>query len=149
MKLPLIAIGSLETLIEVARQRYAAGELGSIEGWDSAHLSPMIDARRMEVYNAIFSASGKALTQVKAEIIDESSFAQWRGDAPFIILGDGAAKCHQTLPWSILVDVKPSARGLARMAEELFNRGESEDIAYFEPLYLKDFIVTTAKKKLF
>ncbi len=149
LKLPLIAIGSLETLVEVARQRYAAGELGSIEGWDSAHLSPMIDARRMEVYNAIFSTSGEALTQVKAEIIDEESFAQWRGEAPFIIFGDGAAKCHHALPWSILVDVKPSAMGLARMAEELFNSGESEDIAYFEPLYLKDFIVTTAKKKLF
>ncbi len=146
---PLIAVGSLETMVEVARQNYASGEYGEIEGWNSAYLAPMIDARRMEVYNSIFESSGKQLSEVKAEIIDENSFAQWRGGAPFIIFGDGAAKCHQALDWCHMIEVKPSVMGLAPLAQRLYEQGAREDIAYFEPLYLKDFIATTPKKKLF
>lgn len=148
-KKPLIAVGSLDAMTQVTIQQYATGELGEIVNWDNAHLTPMIDARRMEVYSAIFNTSGEAITEVGAEIIDENSFGQWHNQAPFIIFGDGAAKCHSMLPWAKIIDIKPSARGLAPLAQRLFDEGKVEDIAYFEPFYLKDFIATTPKKKLF
>ena len=146
---PLIAIGSLNALTEVAREDYEAGIL-DVEGWDDAVLCPMVDARRMEVYTQRFDAEGKALSEVSAEIIDGESFAAERvSERPFVIFGNGAAKCSEVLEGATLIDVAPSARGLARLAEEAFVAQKFEDIAYFEPFYLKDFVVTTSTKKLF
>ena len=146
---PLIAIGSLNALTEVAREDYEAGIL-DVEGWDDAVLCPMVDARRMEVYTQRFDAEGKALSEVSAEIIDGESFAAERvSERPFVILGNGAKKCEEVLSGAQWVAVAPSARGLVRLAEEAFEAGQFEDIAYFEPFYLKDFVVTTSKKRLF
>ena len=146
---PLIAIGSLNALTEVAREDYEAGIL-DVEGWDDAVLCPMVDARRMEVYTQRFDAEGKALSEVSAEIIDGESFAVERvSERPFVIFGNGAKKCEEVLSGAQWVAVAPSARGLVRLAEEAFEAGQFEDIAYFEPFYLKDFVVTTSKKRLF
>lgn len=146
---PLIAIGSLNALTEVAREDYEAGIL-DVEGWDDAVLCPMVDARRMEVYTQRFDAEGKALSEVSAEIIDGESFAAERvSERPFVIFGNGAKKCEEVLSGAQWVAVAPSARGLVRLAEEAFEAGQFEDIAYFEPFYLKDFVVTTSKKRLF
>ena len=146
---PLIAIGSLNALTEVAREDYEAGIL-DVEGWDDAVLCPMVDARRMEVYTQRFDAEGKALSEVTAEIIDGESFAAERvSERPFVIFGNGAKKCEEVLSGAQWVAVAPSARGLVRLAEEAFEAGEFEVIAYFEPFYLKDFVVTTSKKRLF
>ncbi|MBQ1205320.1 MAG: tRNA (adenosine(37)-N6)-threonylcarbamoyltransferase complex dimerization subunit type 1 TsaB [Alistipes sp.] len=146
---PLIAIGSLNALTEVAREDYEAGIL-DVEGWDDAVLCPMVDARRMEVYTQRFDAEGKALSEVSAEIIDGESFAAERvSERPFVIFGNGAKKCEEVLSGVQWVAVAPSARGLVRLAEEAFEAGRFEDIAYFEPFYLKDFVVTTSKKRLF
>lgn len=146
---PLIAIGSLNALTEVAREDYEAGIL-DVEGWDDAVLCPMVDARRMEVYTQRFDAEGKALSEVSAEIIDGESFAAERvSERPFVIFGNGAKKCEEVLSGAQWVAVAPSARGLVRLAEEAFEAGRFEDIAYFEPFYLKDFVVTTSKKRLF
>ena len=146
---PLIAIGSLNALTEVAREDYEAGIL-DVEGWDDAVLCPMVDARRMEVYTQRFDAEGKALSEVTAEIIDGESFAAERvSERPFVIFGNGAKKCEEVLSGAQWVAVAPSARGLVRLAEEAFEVGQFEDIAYFEPFYLKDFVVTTSKKRLF
>ena len=146
---PLIAIGSLNALTEVAREDYEAGIL-DVEGWDDAVLCPMVDARRMEVYTQRFDAEGKALSEVSAEIIDGESFAAERvSERPFVIFGNGAKKCEEVLSGAQWVAVAPSARGLVRLAEEAFEEGRFEDIAYFEPFYLKDFVVTTSKKRLF
>lgn len=146
---PLIAIGSLNALTEVAREDYEAGIL-DVEGWDNAVLCPMVDARRMEVYTQRFDAEGKALSEVSAEIIDGESFAAERvSERPFVIFGNGAKKCEEVLSGAQWVAVAPSARGLVRLAEEAFEAGRFEDIAYFEPFYLKDFVVTTSKKRLF
>ena len=146
---PLIAIGSLNALTEVAREDYEAGIL-DVEGWDDAVLCPMVDARRMEVYTQRFDAAGKALSEVSAEIIDGESFAAERvSERPFVIFGNGAKKCEEVLSGAQWVAVAPSARGLVRLAEEAFEAGRFEDIAYFEPFYLKDFVVTTSKKRLF
>lgn len=146
---PLIAIGSLDALTEVAREDYEAGII-DVDRWDEAHLCPMVDARRMEVYTQLFDARGVAESEVRAEVVTESSFAAERGDGrPFIIFGNGAAKCAQILPDAQLISVAPSARGMARLSEAAFARRQFEDIAYFEPFYLKDFVVTTSKKRLF
>lgn len=146
---PLIAIGSLDALTEVAREDYEAG-IVDVERWDEATLCPMVDARRMEVYTQLFNAAGEAVSEVEAKIIDEQSFRDERTSGrPFVIFGNGAAKCSEVLQGATLIDVAPSARGLARLAEEAFVAQKFEDIAYFEPFYLKDFVVTTSKKKLF
>lgn len=146
---PLIAIGSLDALTEVAREDYEAG-IVDVERWDEATLCPMVDARRMEVYTQLFNAAGEAVGEVEAKIIDDESFCDERNSGrPFVIFGNGAAKCSEVLGGATLIDVAPSARGLARLAEEAFVAQKFEDIAYFEPFYLKDFVVTTSKKKLF
>lgn len=144
---PLIAIGSLDALTEVAREDYEAG-IVDVERWDEATLCPMVDARRMEVYTQIFSSAGEPLSEVSAEIVSEESFAKWRGEGEFVIFGNGAAKCQQVLEGAKYIDVVPSARGLVRLAEQKLSQGEVEDIAYFEPFYLKDFVVIPSKKKL-
>lgn len=146
---PLIAIGSLDALTEVAREDYEAGII-DVDRWEEAHLCPMVDARRMEVYTQLFDCNGCAESAVTAEVVDAESFAAVRADGrPFVLFGNGAAKCAEVLTGTTLVEVAPSARGLARLAEAAYERGEFEDIAYFEPFYLKDFVVTTSKKKLF
>lgn len=146
---PLVAVGSLDALAEVAREDYEAGIL-SVDGWENAYLCPMVDARRMEVYAQVFDADGRPQSEVSAEVIDAESFAAFRSQGrPFVIFGSGARKCADVLPDAKLVEVTPSARGLARLAQQALDEGRTVDIAYFEPLYLKDFVVTTSRKKLF
>lgn len=146
---PLVAIGSLDALVEVAREDNEAGILG-VEHWGEALLCPMVDARRMEVYAQVFDVQGHAQNEVSAKVIDGESFASYRRTGrPFVIFGSGAQKCAEVMPDAVLVEVAPSARGLARLAQQALDAGQTEDIAYFEPLYLKDFVATTSKKKLF
>lgn len=147
LQIPLIAVGSLDAMTEVAREDFEAGILG-VESLDDKWLCPMVDARRMEVYAQVFSSSGVAQCDVRAEVVGEESFSEWRKNRKMVIFGNGAAKCREVLPDAIYVNVTPSARGLARLAEERLKAGEVEDIAYFEPFYLKDFIVIPSKKKL-
>ena len=147
---PLIAIGSLDALVEVAREDAEAG-IVDVDDFERATLCPMVDARRMEVYTQLFNGRGEAQGEVEAKIIDEQSFAEEIAAAEeFVIFGNGAAKCAGTLSERVkLIDIAPSARGLARLAQEALDAGRTEDIAYFEPFYLKNFVVTTSKKKLF
>ena len=147
LNIPLLAVGSLEALNDVAIKDYEAGII-QVEGWDEAFLCPMVDARRMEVYTQIFNSRCESQSEVSAEIITEDSFSQWRAKGKLVIFGNGAAKCQEMLPDAIYIDVAPSARGLTRIAHQLFEAGKTEDIAYFEPFYLKDFVVIPSKKKL-
>ena len=147
--IPLIAIGSLDALTEVAREDFEAGILDVEEtDWAQAKLCPMVDARRMEVYAQVFDVEGKPESDVVAEVVTEDSFKEWRAKGKFVIFGNGAKKCAEVLPDAIIESVVPSARGIVRLAEEAFNAGKFEDLAYFEPFYLKDFIVIPSKKKL-
>lgn len=150
LRKPLVAIGSLDALVEVAREDAEAGII-DVDNFERATLCPMVDARRMEVYTQLFNGLGEALSEVEAKVIDEQSFAEEIAQAEeFVIFGNGAAKCAGTLSEKAkLVEVAPSARGLARLAQEALDAGRTEDIAYFEPFYLKNFVVTTSKKKLF
>ena len=148
LDIPLIAIGSLDALTEVAREDYDAGILDiEEEEWAKAKLCPLVDARRMEVYAEVFDNEGKALTDVVAEVVTEDSFREWRKDK-FVIFGNGAKKCTELLSDAIFVDIAPSARGIVRLAEESFKAQKFEDLAYFEPFYLKEFLVIPSKKKL-
>ena len=127
----LVAVGSLDALAEVAVEDHEAG-IVDVENWEHAMLCPMVDARRMEVYTRLYDSAGRPLTDVAAEVVTADSFAEWR---------------H--LPDAVYINVVPSARGLARLAQQRLTEGKTEDIAYFEPFYLKDFIVIPSKKKLF
>ena len=147
LQIPLVAVGSLDALAEVAIEDNEAGIL-DVKDWNDAVLCPMVDARRMEVYTRLFNAAGEPLSEVSAEIVTEQSFAEWRKDRQLVIFGNGAAKCREILPDATYVNITPSARGLARLAEQRLQEGKTEDIAYFEPFYLKDFIVIPSKKKL-
>lgn len=145
--IPLIAVGSLDALVEVAREDFEAGIL-DVEQWDKALLCPMVDARRMEVYTQMFTSSGEPMSDVAAEIITAESFAKERAENQLVIFGNGASKCCEYMPDARYVNITPSARGLVRLAERRLQAGEVEDIAYFEPFYLKDFVVIPSKKKL-
>ena len=147
LQIPLVAVGSLDSMVQVAREDYEAGII-DVDNWDDAVLCPMVDARRMEVYTQMFDANGKPLNEVKAEIVTEDSFADWRSGRPFVIFGNGAAKCREVLNDATYINITPSARGLAALAHQRFEAGKTEDIAYSEPFYLKDFIVIPSKKKL-
>ena len=146
---PLVAVGSLDALAEVAREDYEAGIL-AVDDWSNALLCPMVDARRMEVYAQVFDAEGRPQSEVSAEVVDAGRFAAFRGlGRRFVIFGSGARKCAGILSDAVCVEVTPSARGLAWLAQQALDEGRTEDIAYFEPFYLKDFVVTTSRKKLF
>lgn len=147
LNIPLVAVGSLEALAAVAIEDYEAGII-SVEGWDEALLCPMVDARRMEVYVQIFDTQCREQAEVTAEVVTADSFAQWREGRKFVIFGNGAEKCCEMLPDATYINVVPSARGLARLAHQRLEAGAVEDIAYFEPFYLKDFVVIPSKKKL-
>lgn len=149
LNVPLIAVGSLDALAKVAREDNEAGILDvEDEDWANGRLCPMVDARRMEVYAQVFDNQGQALSDVAAEVVNAESFKKWREEGKLIIFGNGAAKCSEVLDDALLVSVAPSARGIVALAEEAFNAGNFEDLAYFEPFYLKDFIVIPSKKKL-
>ncbi|MGY6648887.1 tRNA (adenosine(37)-N6)-threonylcarbamoyltransferase complex dimerization subunit type 1 TsaB [Wenyingzhuangia sp. IMCC45574] len=134
--IPLISIHSLKSLA-----KSITVEQGLIV--------PMLDARRLEVYAAVFDSEYNFIKEVAAEIIDENSFSEFLTQGPVTFLGDGAAKCEEiiTHPNASFIDGKfPSTKEMCALAEEKFQAKEFEDVAYFEPFYLKDFVVTPSKK---
>ncbi|MBQ6988949.1 MAG: tRNA (adenosine(37)-N6)-threonylcarbamoyltransferase complex dimerization subunit type 1 TsaB [Alistipes sp.] len=147
LQIPLVAVGSLDSMVQVAREDHEAGII-DVDNWNDAVLCPMVDARRMEVYTQMFDTQGQPLNEVKAEIVTEESFKEWRNERQLVIFGNGAAKCREVLNDATYINVTPSARGLAVLAHQRLEAGQTEDIAYFEPFYLKDFIIIPSKKKL-
>ena len=147
--IPLIAIDSLRSLAACLVEEVEAG-IVDIEEWERVALCPMIDARRMEVYAELFDTALNPTSEVVAEVVHDRSFCEvLLENKKLVIFGNGAPKCSGILEWAECVDVAPSARGLCAEAERKLQAGETEDVAYFEPFYLKDFIVTASKKKLF
>ncbi|MES2375301.1 MAG: tRNA (adenosine(37)-N6)-threonylcarbamoyltransferase complex dimerization subunit type 1 TsaB [Bacteroidota bacterium] len=138
---PLIAV---ETLAAMAQGVIDGGEIG-----DNTLLCPMIDARRMEVYTALFDANGAVVKPTSAEIIDEYSFNEPLKTNKILFFGDGAEKCREVLSASpnaqFITDFANSATHLTKKAIEKFANADFEDVAYFEPFYLKDFLVTQKK----
>jgi len=115
---------------------------------DCKYIVPMIDARRMEVYCAVYSADGKRLTEISPEIIDGDSFAEYKKDG-ILFIGDGALKCRDAIKEGQFVGENPNAKGLVTPAFRAYDEKRFENTAYFEPFYLKEFVATTSKKNLF
>ena len=102
----------------------------------------MIDARRMEVYMAFFQA-GKQLTDIKAHIVETNSFSNMLAKKEVLFFGDGAEKCQGLISHenaTFITNVYPSAKDMVALAENAFLQKQFENIAYFEPYYLKDFV---------
>ncbi len=146
---PLISVGTLDALAyQVAQHPQDYGlTLNS-----STLLCPMIDARRMEVYTALFDDAGTPITGIEARIIDDNSYAPELDIREVIFFGNGAAKCKLVLNHPnarFPCDVHASARFMSALANNRYNLHEFEDVAYFEPFYLKDFVATLPRNKLF
>ena len=111
----------------------------------------MIDARRMEVYSAVFTPDGRQIRETAPAIIDGSSFSDLLAEGPVLFIGDGAGKCADVIssPDAHFVTVCPDAASMLRPAETEYKEKRFKDVAYFEPFYLKDFVATVSKKKLF
>ncbi|SDT91601.1 tRNA threonylcarbamoyladenosine biosynthesis protein TsaB [Polaribacter sp. Hel1_33_78] len=111
---------------------------------------PMLDARRLEVYASVFNEKHQKIREIKAEIIDENSFCEYLERSKVYFLGDGSQKCKKIITHknAIFIDAKfPSAQEMAKLSYEKYKISDIENVAYFEPFYLKDFIVIPEKKK--
>ncbi len=145
---PLIAVNTLQAMAEQVRPFYATQALAK-----PILICPMIDARRMEVYCALFDTDGNETAPTSAKIIDEASFTGELAGHTLVFVGDGAAKCRPVLgnhPDALFPEtvILPSARQIGRLATEAYRQGEFEDVVSFEPFYLKDFMATTPRKLL-
>ncbi len=110
---------------------------------------PLLDARRMEVYSSVFTKKNEQIREVRAEIITTDSFLDYLKEKTVYFLGDGAAKCREIITQKnafFLEDKFPSANEMSSLSYSKFKKQEFEDVAYFEPFYLKDFLITTSKK---
>lgn len=139
---PLIAVETLKAMADGLKER-----LGDEITADTL-LCPMIDARRMEVFTAMFNKQGDKVVPTAAEIVDENSFAELLAKHPIIFFGDGAGKFRETLTHPnarIVDDFANSAAHLTPAAAAKFAANDFEDVAYFEPYYLKDFIAGVKK----
>ena len=142
--LKLISVPTLELLSVPVLLRY--DDLP-----EDALLCPMLDARRMEVYCALYTRALKAVEGVDARIINEDSFKEYLDKHPVYFFGNGAEKCkcvisHPNAHW--IDGIQLNAKYMAPIAERKFLREEYEDVAYFEPNYLKEFVAIKAKKLL-
>jgi tRNA threonylcarbamoyladenosine biosynthesis protein TsaB len=141
LNIPLIAVNSLETM----------GISTALKSTEEMLFCPMIDARRMEVYTALYNQDGEELQPVSAEIIDPEFHSQYLNENKILFFGNGAEKCKTqiTHPNAIFGEPKKtSAQFMQKLTETKYNKKEFEDVAYFEPFYLKNFVATIPKNKL-
>ena len=142
---PLLAVGTLDTLVAQAQE-----EMPSL---DPRFIIPMIDARRMEVYSAVFepAKSEAQITETTPTIVDENSFAEYLEQGSVLFIGDGAGKCADVIkhPNAHFCQCNPKASAMLQPAMIAYKEKRFEDVAYFEPFYLKEFVATVSKKKLF
>lgn len=155
---PLLAVGTLDTLVAQASED-ALNVVGDELQSGYKYIIPMIDARRMEVYAAVWQRSTpgecyhsmKQITETTPVIVDETSFAEYLAEGPCLFIGDGAGKCEDVIkhPNAHFCQCHPKASSMLSPALEAFHAGDFKDVAYFEPFYLKEFVATVSKKKLF
>ena len=143
--IPLIAVNTLRILYQNAR-------LANVSDANPGTLfCPMIDARRMEVYTCIFDENGFEVEPVNAKIIESTTFNSILENHRIFFFGSGMEKCKNIISHPnarFLEGVYPHAAALANIAEQSYQHKEFENVAYFEPFYLKDFIATVSKKGL-
>ena len=136
LNLPLIAVNTLESL---------ANGVSISEGFKI----PLLDARRMEVYSAVFSTTNGFEKNVSAEIISEDSFKKYLDLDKVYFFGDGAEKCKEIIKHenaNFIDNLFPSAKEMGMLSYLKYTKEDTENVAYFEPFYLKDFVATKSKK---
>lgn len=142
LNIPLIAINTLHSL--------AQSLSSTINYQPPTLLCPMLDARRMEVYCLLLDEQLNEVEKTQAKIIDENSFAAALSTYKIYFFGNGSSKCKTIITHSNAIfinDIKCSAKRMNTLVYEAFKQKQFEDVAYFEPFYLKDFVGTVAKKK--
>ena len=135
-------------LVSVSTLKSMASQLKGVD--EDALIIPVLDARRMEVYSAIFDSQLNQVRETRAEIIDEQSFEAYIGSTSVHFLGSGAEKIKGIFNSENLtfhLDVVPSAKEMTLISFDKFKNKDFEDVAYFEPYYLKDFVLQTKKDK--
>jgi tRNA threonylcarbamoyladenosine biosynthesis protein TsaB len=140
LNVPLIAINTLEAMVFQVNKQHVNDYL----------LCPMIDARRVEVYCLLAEKSGKILESTYAKIIEEDAFSTYLNEGKVLFFGDGSDKCKTIIRSenAIFIDnIIPSAKEIGEMAEVKFQKGDFEDLAYYEPFYLKEFRIAKPKVK--
>ena len=137
LNIPLISIDTLRSLSHAITI-------------NSGIIVPMLDARRMEVYAAVFDRAHKQIRTIEAEIIEATSFSEYLALGKVYFLGDGAQKCKNIITHKnaiFIADKFPSSEQMALLSHKKYIKKETEDVAYFEPFYLKDFVVIPEKKR--
>ncbi|MBT8195767.1 MAG: tRNA (adenosine(37)-N6)-threonylcarbamoyltransferase complex dimerization subunit type 1 TsaB [Bacteroidia bacterium] len=141
LNIPLISVNTLYSL--------AANYSATTE---SEFYMPMLDARRMEVYTAQFDKSLNEVKPTTALVLTEESILDWTQNKKVILFGNGALKCKGLVERldnvQVIENVYPSVKGMVSAATKRYQHKDFEDLAYFEPFYLKDFVTTTPKKNL-
>jgi tRNA threonylcarbamoyladenosine biosynthesis protein TsaB len=147
-KIPLIAIGTLEAMtwhVAVNRVKY------NIPVKLPTLFCPMIDARRMEVYSMLLDQDGHVIKPITANIIDDSFLKVELNDYQVVFFGNGSEKCRKVLNSrnAIFIDnIEASAQYMTELAWTAYVNNQFEDLAYFEPFYLKDFVAIVSKKNM-
>lgn len=137
LDIPLISIATLSSMA------------AQVTSSDIDYIIPVLDARRMEVYSAVFDNDKNEVRTTEAEIIEENSFSEYLEKGKVILVGSGAEKCKTMLSHGNLsydTTIVPSANEMVKLSYKKFKAGEFEDVAYFEPYYLKDFMLQQKKK---
>ncbi len=142
--IPLIAVPTPELLCVPVLLRHEEIE-------DDALLVPMLDARRMEVYAQVFDRSLREIRPVQADIVDAETYREYLGRGPVYFFGNGAEKCMETIAHPnarFIKGIEPLAKNMMPLAEKRMLDGRLEDVAYFVPFYLKDFVAKQARPLL-
>ncbi|MDE6493939.1 MAG: tRNA (adenosine(37)-N6)-threonylcarbamoyltransferase complex dimerization subunit type 1 TsaB [Bacteroidales bacterium] len=136
---PLIAVSPLQAMAVAAAERSQKENNGN-----DAFFCPMTDAGRMEVYAALYDGQGREVRPICADIVNEDTYSDYLRQKQVVFCGDGCGKCRavlQAAPNALFYeDIRPSARYMPILASRAYARSGFEDVAYFEPFYLKDFI---------
>lgn len=144
LNIPLIGITTLEVLCVPVLLYHE-------EIPDDALLCPVIDARRMEVYSAIYDRSLKLVRKISADVIDENSYIEYLEKNPIYFFGNGADKCKAVISHPnahFMDDIVPLASKMFPLSEKAMSKEDYKDVAYFEPFYLKEFVATKARNLL-
>ncbi len=138
LDIPLIAVNTLESMVQKIATQFS----------DEIILCPMLDARRMEVYCLLANNKGDVLEPTQAKVMDETSFEEVLSKNKVVFFGNGAAKCKEVITNAnaiFLSDIVPSAEQIGELAFKKFQTQQFEDLANFEPFYLKDFLIKKPK----
>ncbi len=146
--IPLIAIGTLEAM---ARHVIQNRKFYNIKDDKPTLFCPMIDARRMEVFSMLYSEDGSVVNPITAIIVEEMFLSAELATNQVVFFGNGSGKCRNILHSAnalFISDLDASAKYMCDLVWKLYNKNQFEDVAYFEPFYLKDFVATVSKKNI-